>query len=75
MAKFIELTDRGDGKKVLFNVDKIVSIREEANGLVFVDVNIGSDDDTVLGMPCMETYTAVYNELMAYEYIAFGGLV
>lgn len=74
MAKFIELTDRGDGTKVLFNVDKIVSIREEANGLCFVDVNIGSDDEA-LGMPCMETYTAVYNELSAYEYIAFGGLL
>ncbi|MDE7107177.1 MAG: hypothetical protein K2O39_02520 [Clostridiales bacterium] len=73
MTKFIQLTERGDGKRVLFNVNKIVSIREEANGLCFVDVNIGNDDDTVLGLPCLESYTSVYNELAAYDYIAFGG--
>ena len=74
MIKFIQLTERGDGTKLLFNVDKIVSVREEANGLAYVDVCIGSDVDDILGMPCMETYTDVYNELAACKCVLSRGL-
>lgn len=72
MAKFIEVTERGDGKKHLLNTDSIVSITEQDNGLAFVE-QIGSYDcDTIYGIACMERYIDIYNELIACECILFG---
>ncbi len=70
MVKFYEFTDRGDGHKVLINIDRIASIIEEENGLVFVEKYVGDTDSCdVIGMPCAEKYIDVYNDLCEREFI------
>ena len=67
MAKFIEVTDRGDGRRVLINTDKIVSVQEQENGLAHVDLSLTDDCETIYGISCMETYVFVANLLASLE--------
>lgn len=63
MTKFIEVTDRGDGKKVLINVNQIFAIHEQENGLAYVEIHITDDCEMGFGVACMESYIELYNQL------------
>ena len=67
MAKFIEVTDRGDEKRVLINTDKIISVQEQENGLAYVEVQLTDDCEMGYGVPCIEAYTFVANLLALSE--------
>ncbi len=69
MAKFIEVTDRGDKTKELINIENILSISEEPNGLAFIELKTFPDTEKSYGFPCMETYTEIYNYLAECLYI------
>lgn len=69
MAKFIEVTERGDKTKVLINIDKIISVQEQENGLAYIEVEISPDCECGWGVPCTESYVDVYNYLATFEFI------
>lgn len=69
MAKFIEVTERGDKTKVLINIDKIISVQEQENGLAYIEVEISPDCTCGWGVPCAESYVDVYNYLATFEFI------
>lgn len=72
MAKFIEVTERGDGKKHLLNIDSIVSITEQDNGLAFIELIGSYDCDTIYGIACMELYIDIYNVIMICRCLLIG---
>lgn len=69
MAKFIEVTDRRDGKKVLINIDNIINVQEQENGMAYVELHLGDSCDMGYGVACMESYVEIYNEFATYDYV------
>lgn len=68
MTKFIEVTDRSNGKKRLIAIDKIISIFEEPDGKAFIEVATDKRKCPV-GLYCAESYVDIYNYFATYEYI------
>lgn len=69
MAKFIEVTERGDKRKWLISIDKILSINEDENGLAVIVMGISSDCESTFTICCLETYVELFNTLYVFEMI------
>ena len=70
-TKFIELTGRNDGKKHLINLDDIIDLKEDSNGVVVIvrdlDKTVSeshlSYSITPRGLVCTERYSYVHDKL------------
>ncbi len=69
MAKFIEVTDRGDKTKFLISIDKIVFVAEAKNGLADITIHVNDKSDTTFTIPCAETYVELFNTFCEFEMI------
>ncbi len=66
---FLEVTERGDKTKSLINIDKIISIGEDENGLAVIVLAISSDCDSTSTLACLETYIEIFNTLCEMELV------
>ena len=64
MAKFIEVTEIW-GAKVLLNVEKIMSVFDELDG-VFIEVGLDKDGESI-GISVSESYAEIKNKIQNCE--------